>query len=155
MFWFGLVSLDLFWVFHLSFGRSMEIHQSCLVWKEKNTQDFYCLLFFTFLLEYCLAILSLYPCLWTFATFTVSTVVKNQFSIDSYIGMVKTSVILRIIFWITHNYLFPDQVGLVTPEFLRKYWKYAVIIILIVAAIVTPQTLWVKLLCSDVVNIRS
>jgi sec-independent protein translocase protein TatC len=33
-----------------------------------------------------------------FATFTVSTVVKNQFSIDSYIGMVKTSVILRIIF---------------------------------------------------------
>jgi hypothetical protein len=24
--------------------------------------------------------------------------------------MVKTSVILRIIFWITHNYLFPDQV---------------------------------------------
>jgi sec-independent protein translocase protein TatC len=26
----------------------------------------------------------------------------------------------------------------VTPEFLRKYWKYAVIIILFVAAIVTP-----------------
>ena len=27
---------------------------------------------------------------------------------------------------------------MVTPEFLRKYWKYAVIIILIIAAIVTP-----------------
>jgi sec-independent protein translocase protein TatC len=27
---------------------------------------------------------------------------------------------------------------LVTPTFLRKYWKYAVIVILIVAAIVTP-----------------
>jgi len=33
---------------------------------------------------------------------------------------------------------FLTKLGLVTPEFLRKYWKYAVVIILIVAAIVTP-----------------
>jgi len=33
---------------------------------------------------------------------------------------------------------FLTKLGLVTPKFLRKYWKYAVVIILIVAAIVTP-----------------
>jgi len=30
------------------------------------------------------------------------------------------------------------KLGLVTPEFLRKYRKYAIVIVLIVAAIVTP-----------------
>ena len=33
---------------------------------------------------------------------------------------------------------FLTKLGLVTPQFLRKYWKYAVVIILIVSAIVTP-----------------
>lgn len=74
-----------------------------------------------------------------FATFTVSNVVINQFSIDSYIGMVKTSVIAcGLFFELPIIIYFLTKVGLVTPEFLRKYWKYAVIIILFVAAIVTP-----------------
>ena len=74
-----------------------------------------------------------------FATFTISEVVKNQFSIDSYIGLVKTSVIAcGLFFELPIIIYFLTKLGLVTPVFLRKYWKYAVIIILIVAAIVTP-----------------
>jgi len=74
-----------------------------------------------------------------FATFKVSDVVKNQFSIDSYIGMVKTSVVASGLFFeLPIIIYFLTKLGLVTPVFLRKYWKYAVIIILIVAAIVTP-----------------
>ena len=74
-----------------------------------------------------------------FATFSVSAIVKNQFSIDSYIGMVKTSVIAcGLFFELPIIIYFLTKLGLVTPEFLRKYWKYAVIVILIVAAIVTP-----------------
>ncbi|WP_035667899.1 twin-arginine translocase subunit TatC [Flavobacterium sp. 83] len=74
-----------------------------------------------------------------FATFKISDVVKNQFSIDSYIGMVKTSVVASGLFFeLPIIIYFLTKLGLVTPEFLRKYWKYAVIIILIVAAIVTP-----------------
>lgn len=74
-----------------------------------------------------------------FATFTISDVVKNQFSVDSYIGMVKTSVIAcGLFFELPIIIYFLTKLGLVTPEFLRKYWKYAVVIILIVAAIVTP-----------------
>lgn len=74
-----------------------------------------------------------------FATFKVSEVIKNQFSIDSYIGMVKTSVVAcGLFFELPIIIYFLTKLGLVTPSFLRTYWKYAVIIILIVAAIVTP-----------------
>lgn len=74
-----------------------------------------------------------------FATFKVSEVVKNQFSLDSYIGLIKTSVIASGLFFEMPIIIyFLTKLGLVTPQFLRKYWKYAVVIILIVAAIVTP-----------------
>jgi sec-independent protein translocase protein TatC len=33
---------------------------------------------------------------------------------------------------------FLTKLGLVTPEFLRKYRRYAIVIVLIIAAIVTP-----------------
>jgi sec-independent protein translocase protein TatC len=73
------------------------------------------------------------------ATFTVSDVVKNQFTLDSYISMVKTSVLASGLFFeLPIIIYFLTKLDLVTPEFLRKYWKYAVVIILIVAAIVTP-----------------
>lgn len=73
------------------------------------------------------------------ATFTVSDVVKNQFTLDSYIGMVKTSILASGLFFeLPIIIYFLTKLDLVTPAFLRKYWKYAVVIILIVAAIVTP-----------------
>jgi sec-independent protein translocase protein TatC len=69
----------------------------------------------------------------------VSEVVKNQFSLDSYIGLIKTSVIASGLFFEMPIIIyFLTKLGLVTPQFLRKYWKYAVVIILFVAAIVTP-----------------
>jgi sec-independent protein translocase protein TatC len=74
-----------------------------------------------------------------FATFSVSSVIKNQFSVDSYISMVKTSVIASgLYFELPIIIYFLSKLGLVTPDFLRKYRKYGIVIILIVAAIVTP-----------------
>jgi sec-independent protein translocase protein TatC len=73
------------------------------------------------------------------ATFTVSEMVKNQFTLDSYMGMFKTSVLASGIFFeLPIIIYFLTKLGLVTPEFLRKYRRYAVVIVLIVAAIVTP-----------------
>ena len=74
-----------------------------------------------------------------FATFTVSSVIKNEFNLSSYISMLKTSVIAcGLFFEMPIIILLLTKLGLVTPMFLRKYWKWAVVIILIVAAIVTP-----------------
>jgi sec-independent protein translocase protein TatC len=72
-------------------------------------------------------------------TFSVSDVVKNEFNLDSYIGMIKTSVIAAGLFFeLPIIIYFLTKLGLVTPNFLRKYRKYAIVILLIVAAIVTP-----------------
>ena len=74
-----------------------------------------------------------------FATFTVSSIIKNEFNVDSYIGMIKTSVIAcGLFFELPIIIYFLTKLGLVTPQFLRKYRKYGIVIILFVAAIVTP-----------------
>lgn len=73
------------------------------------------------------------------ATFSISTIVKNQFSVDSYVSMVRTAVVASGLFFeLPIIIYFLTKLGLVTPGFLRKYRKYAIVIVLIVAAIVTP-----------------
>jgi sec-independent protein translocase protein TatC len=53
--------------------------------------------------------------------------------------MVKTSLIASgLVFELPIIIYFLAKVGLVTADFLRKYRKFAIVIILIVAAIVTP-----------------
>jgi sec-independent protein translocase protein TatC len=74
-----------------------------------------------------------------FATFKVSDIVKNQFTLDSYMGLIKTSVLASGLFFeLPIIIYFLTKIGLVTPQFLRKSRKIAIIIVLIVAAIVTP-----------------
>ena len=73
------------------------------------------------------------------ATFSISKMVQNQFTIDSYIGMMKTSVIASGLFFeLPVIIYFLTKLGLVTPTFLRKYRKYSVVAVLLIAAIVTP-----------------
>ncbi len=73
------------------------------------------------------------------ATFTVSDIVKNEFNLESYVGMIKTSIIAAGLFFeLPIIIYFLTKLGLVTPNFLRTYRKYAIVIVLIVAAIVTP-----------------
>lgn len=74
-----------------------------------------------------------------FASFKVSELIKNDFNFNSYIGMIKTSVIAcGLFFELPIVIYFLSKLGLVTPQFLRKYRKYGIVIILIVSAIVTP-----------------
>ena len=73
------------------------------------------------------------------ATFKVSEIVQNEFNLESYIGMIKTSVIASGLFFeLPIIIYFLTKLGLVTPTFLREIRKYAVVGVLIIAAIVTP-----------------
>lgn len=74
-----------------------------------------------------------------FATFTVSSIIQNEFNVNSYIGMIKTSVLASgLYFELPIIIYFLTRLGLITADFLRKYRRYAIVIILIIAAIVTP-----------------
>jgi sec-independent protein translocase protein TatC len=73
------------------------------------------------------------------STFTVSDVIKNDINVNSYIGTVKTTTLATgLIFELPIIIYFLSTLGLVTPSFLREYRKWSYVIILIIAAIVTP-----------------
>ncbi|MEO9892293.1 twin-arginine translocase subunit TatC [Aurantibacter sp.] len=73
------------------------------------------------------------------ATFTVSSEVSNNIDLSSFIGTVRTSVIAcGLIFELPIIVYFFTKVGLVTPEILKKYRKISLVVVLILAAVVTP-----------------
>jgi sec-independent protein translocase protein TatC len=74
-----------------------------------------------------------------FGGFSVSNVIKNEFNLDNYIGMVKTTIIsCGLMFELPIIIYFLTKLGLVNSSFLREYRRYAIVIILIVAAFLSP-----------------
>lgn len=73
------------------------------------------------------------------ANLQVSDIVKNQIDINSYISLVKTSSLAcGLVFELPIIIYFLSVMDLVSPKFLRDYRKYAIVLILIIAAIITP-----------------
>lgn len=73
------------------------------------------------------------------ATYTVSASIQNLFDIDSYISSVATLTLatglvfeLPILIYVLAN------LGVMTPKFMRSSRRYAIVVILIIAAVVTP-----------------
>jgi sec-independent protein translocase protein TatC len=72
-------------------------------------------------------------------TYTVANQVHNDFDLNSYIGLVRASVLASgFIFELPVVIYFLTKIGLVGPTFLRRNRKYALVIVLIFAAIITP-----------------
>jgi len=72
-------------------------------------------------------------------SYQVSSQVHNDFDLDSYISLVRSSVLAcGLVFELPIVIYFLTKIGLVTPEFLIKYRKYSLIIVLVIAAIITP-----------------
>ena len=73
------------------------------------------------------------------STYEISPEVNNQINIRSYISTL-TSVCLAtgLVFELPIIAFFATKVGLVTPTFMRKYRRHAIVVIFIIAAIITP-----------------
>lgn len=71
--------------------------------------------------------------------FTVSPDIENTFQIDSYLSTVLTLTIgTGIIFQLPVVIYILSKLGVMTPQFMRKSRRYAAVLILVIAAIVTP-----------------
>lgn len=72
-------------------------------------------------------------------SYRVSDIVNNQINITSYIGSV-TSVALSagVTFELPIVVFFLARIGVVTPEFMRRYRKHAIVLVLVLAAVITP-----------------
>ena len=72
-------------------------------------------------------------------SYQVSDQVFNDFDLSSYIALVRACALSSgLIFQLPIVIYFLTKVGLVTPEWLKKYRKYALVIVLIISAIITP-----------------
>jgi sec-independent protein translocase protein TatC len=73
-------------------------------------------------------------------SYQVSEQVKNQISLDSYISTITFLTFASgIVFELPIVIYFLSKIGIVTPQFMRAYRKHAIVIILIVAAVITPS----------------
>ncbi|MEO5600997.1 MAG: twin-arginine translocase subunit TatC [Cyclobacteriaceae bacterium] len=73
------------------------------------------------------------------ANYQISDMIVNEFDITSYVGTIVGVVFgSGALFQLPVVIFFLTKVGIVTPSYLRKYRKHAIVIILIVGAIVTP-----------------
>jgi sec-independent protein translocase protein TatC len=73
------------------------------------------------------------------STYEISDQVVNQINVRSYIGTL-TSIVLAsgLIFELPIFAFFLTKIGVITPAFLKTYRRYAIVIIFIIAAIITP-----------------
>ena len=73
------------------------------------------------------------------STYKISDMIVNEFDITSYVSTIVTLVFgSGILFQMPTVVYFLTKIGVVTPSFMRQYRKYAIVGILVVAAIVTP-----------------
>jgi len=82
-------------------------------------------------------------------SYEISPDVVNQINVRSYIGTL-TSLCLAtgLIFELPILAFFFTKIGLITPSFLRKYRKHAIVVIFIVAAVITPPDVFSQALVS-------
>lgn len=73
-------------------------------------------------------------------TYQVSSLVKNQINLDSYISTITILTLAAgVIFELPMVVYFLSKVGVITPAFMRSYRKHSMVVILIVAALITPS----------------
>ena len=71
--------------------------------------------------------------------YSISDTVEINIQIGSYVSLVRSSVLASgLIFELPIIMFFLTKMGLVTPEFLKKYRKHALVLVLVLAAIITP-----------------
>ncbi|PKQ63708.1 twin-arginine translocase subunit TatC [Labilibaculum manganireducens] len=80
-------------------------------------------------------------------SYSISNQVLNQINLTSYISSI-TSIVLAsgVIFELPVLIFFLSKIGLVSPEFLKKYRKHSVVLILILSAIITPPDIFSQIL---------
>jgi len=81
------------------------------------------------------------------SSYEISPDVVNQINIRSYIGTI-TSICLAtgVVFELPIIAFFLTKIGIVTPAFMRKYRKHAIVVIFIIAAVITPPDVFSQML---------
>jgi sec-independent protein translocase protein TatC len=84
-----------------------------------------------------------------FSSYSVSDEVSNQINLISYVSSIASVLIsCGVVFELPILVYFLSKIGLITPKFLKTYRKHALIIILFLAAVITPPDIFSQLVVS-------
>lgn len=79
--------------------------------------------------------------------YQVSELAENNIKLMSYVSTVTAvSFAAGIMFELPAIIYFLSKIGLVTPDFLRKYRKHSIIVMLVISAIITPPDIFSQVL---------
>ena len=95
-----------------------------------------------FLMGVAFSYFMVFPLTWNFlAPYAVSGDVKNLISFDSYVSNLTTlTLAFGLVFEMPVVVYFLSRLGLLTPAFMRKYRRHAIVVILVLAAFITPTS---------------
>lgn len=80
-------------------------------------------------------------------TYTVSDLVESNITLNSYISTFTTlTLIMGLVFQLPVLAFFLGKIGVVKSDFLKKYRRHALVIIMVVAAIITPPDIMTLIL---------
>ena len=70
-------------------------------------------------------------------SYSVSNEIFNDFDLDSYVGLIRASVLASgLIFELPIIVYFLTKIGLITPEIMKKYRKFALIFVLVLHVLI-------------------
>jgi sec-independent protein translocase protein TatC len=94
---------------------------------------------FCFLSGIAFAYFVMLPLAMKFAAQFGSEAIKNEFSIEEYMSIIISVMLAAgVVFELPMISFFLSKLGILTPLFMRKYRRHAIVIILILSAILTP-----------------
>ncbi len=83
------------------------------------------------------------------ANYQIDETIVNEFNISSYISTLVTLVLgCGIMFQLPMLVFVLSKMGIITPSLMRQYRKHAIVVILIVAAVITPPDVISQILIS-------
>ncbi|MCK6604432.1 MAG: twin-arginine translocase subunit TatC [Ignavibacteriaceae bacterium] len=104
---------------------------------------FYIVLFSTlcFLAGIVFAYFVMIPLTLNFAASFGTETIKNEFSLDEYMNLIISIMLASgTVFELPMISFFLSKLGLLSPEFMRKYRRHAIVILMIAAAFLSPGT---------------
>jgi sec-independent protein translocase protein TatC len=84
-----------------------------------------------------------------FGSYQISNQIENNFTISSYMSMILSTVFYSGLFFLLPivSYLLA-KLEIIDPEFLKKYRRHAIVVILILAAVITPPDIISQIIVS-------
>ncbi len=106
------------------------------------------IIYLLFLLGVLMSYFVLFPISFRFlGTYSVSAKVVSNITLDSYIStFVSLTLVMGVVFQLPIIALFLGKLGIVTSDLLSRYRKHSFIVIMLVAAIITPPDLMTLML---------